>query len=702
MNKRLLAVLLVIFVFFTEGIKVSAASYHEGEVEEYVLHQLASANIPGMSMSIVTSQKEVYSAAFGDVSDTTSDMQIGVLTRTFTSLAVMQLVQSKKLSLDDKLSKYVKDENTDLNMSVEDCLNYIDDNDEDSIIGGFNQYRTDEPEILSVNHMYNLLGQVIEKASGSDYNTYIEKNILKPLDMKSTYTLDNSVFPEDIAYGHRNYFGLPVKDKSSFEQEEYRYGIPSGGIVSDIKDMGKYAQMYLQAGGNIVSYDSIQSIMNNGSYSGISVFNTRADYSMGWTATEVYDQTVYYVCGVFDNCSSAMFILPESDIGVVMLFNAADVLTARDFINEIAAGIVSIVLGETGVGIDANSYFMTHIVVDVIYFIALIFALLPILMIEVWIRISEEKLRILMFILDVLIHIVAPTVLIFLMRYYLAPWNVVMRIVPDLFWVALVVICLLYLGAVVKCIIGLLNIKNKVPDIQQAEENAEYEQEIVADNKIKEYKISEKNRKQNRKRSKAKKSSEDANNRRIALINLDVDVSKSKKVSDDIVMSEANTSTIKEGIEDDTVATKEKIEANTEGNVSVNADIDVKEKGKRAAVDTGMIVKPERSKSAVNTGTVVKERGKKVPAYKTANVGSKKNNVYKFKNTNKKENSTSHNNKTLKEIIAGKEKLKGTDKGGNDKNSKPIKIKVENKPLDYKNGNEAENNKIKSVSSKDN
>ena len=700
MNKRLLAVILVVFLFFTEGIKVSAASYHEGEVEEYVLHQLASANIPGMSMSIVTSQKEVYSAAFGDVSDTTSDMQIGVLTRTFTSLAVMQLVQSKKLSLDDKLSDYVKDENIDLNMSVEACLNYIDANDDGSIIGGFNQYRTDEPEILSVNRMYNLLGQVVEKVSGSDYSTYIEENILKPLDMKSTYTLDNSVFPEDIAYGHRNYFGLPVKDKSSFEQEEYRYGIPSGGIVSDIKDMGKYAQMYLQAGGSVLSYDSIQSIMNNGSYSGISIFNTRADYSMGWTAAEVYDQPVYYVCGVFDNYSSAMFILPESDIGVVMLFNSADVLTAGDFINEIAAGIVSVVLGETGVGIDANSYFMTHIVVDAVYFIAFIFALLPILMIEVWIRISEEKLRILMFIFDVLIHIVTPTVLIFLIHYYVAPWNVVMRIMPDLFWAALAVICILYLGAVVKCIIWFLSIKNKTSDEQETVVNEEYEQEAAADNKIKEYKISEKSRKSKKKKHTEKKASKD--NGRIALINLDVDVSKSKKVSDDIVISETDAAVLGEGVEDDTVATGEEVVDNEEENVSVSVVSDVKEKGKRAVVDTGTIVKPESSRAAANTGTAIKERGKKVPVYKASPAGGKKNNVYKFKNKNRKGNSTAQNNKTLKEIIDGKEKLKGTDKDKGYKNRKPIKIKVENKPLDYKNGSKIEDDNVGDISAKDN
>ena len=93
MNKRVLTGVLVL-LFIAGFARAGAASYHEGDVEEYVMQQLTAANIPGVSLSIVTSQKEIYSVAFGDVKETSSDLQIGALTKTFTTLAIMQLVEN--------------------------------------------------------------------------------------------------------------------------------------------------------------------------------------------------------------------------------------------------------------------------------------------------------------------------------------------------------------------------------------------------------------------------------------------------------------------------------------------------------------------------------------------------------------------------------------------------------------------------------
>ena len=74
MNKRVLIGILAIILFFSRFIRIDAAtSYHEGEVEEYVIKQLSAANIPGVSLSIVTSQNEIYSVAFGDIKETSSD-----------------------------------------------------------------------------------------------------------------------------------------------------------------------------------------------------------------------------------------------------------------------------------------------------------------------------------------------------------------------------------------------------------------------------------------------------------------------------------------------------------------------------------------------------------------------------------------------------------------------------------------------------
>jgi len=457
MNKRVLTGILAVLLFLAGFVRADAAvNYHEGEVEEYLIEQLAAANIPGGSLSIVTSQKEIYSVAFGDVKETSSDLQIGALTRTFTTLAIMQLIEKGDIRLEDRLKDYgiTAEESGGLYMSVKDLLSYTEPADDVKPIAGLELYNITPEEFVtpSVNVKFNLLGKVIEKVSGKSYADYIKENITGPLGMQSTYSIDEPGASADITPGSKNYFGLPIKDGGIPGENGYWLGIPSNGLVSDVKDMGKYMQMYLSAGGKIISYNTVDLIMGEGKYSGKSIFGTKAYYSMGWTVTEAYGEKIYYCNGSVDNYTSAMFVIPSRDIGITILFNSSDVLTGQKFTDIIEAGVVSLVMGNTASPVSANAYLMEHAAADIIYFFAVVCSLLPLLMMEVWTRCTREKFSIIRLLLDIILHIVLPTSLIFLVSYYIAPWNIIIRVMPDLFFVATGVIGLLYLGAIVKFI----------------------------------------------------------------------------------------------------------------------------------------------------------------------------------------------------------------------------------------------------------
>ncbi|MCI9077456.1 MAG: beta-lactamase family protein [Lachnospiraceae bacterium] len=454
MNKRVLTGVLAVLLFIAVFAEAGAASYHEGDVEEYVMQQLAAANIPGVSLSIVTSQKEIYSVAFGDVKETSSDLQIGALTRTFTTLAIMQLVEDGGIKLEDRVLKYIKNPSQDIayNTTIQELLSYTKPGEyEIGLAGILEAYNLDtEGESLPVNAKFNILGQVIEAVSGMDYATYIREKITVPLDMQSTYTIEEAGSTSDITRGCRNYFGLPLKDNTEYTEESYWLGVPSNGLVSNVKDMGKYMQMYLSAGGKVVSYNTMESIMGSGVYAGKSIFGTDAYYTMGWISTEVDGNQIYYCNGSVENYTSAMFIIPSMDIGVVILFNSADALTGQKYTNEIEAGAVSLVMGGTAKAVSSNSYLMEHGVADIFYFIAFVCSILPLLMMEVWVRWTKDKFSIIRMLADILLHIVIPTLLIFAASKYIAPWEIIRKAMPDLFFVSIVVIGLFYLGLVVK------------------------------------------------------------------------------------------------------------------------------------------------------------------------------------------------------------------------------------------------------------
>ena len=81
MKKRFLSVVLALILSLSFAGNAFAASYHENDIEKYIIGQLSNAKIPGGEISIVTSGKEVYSASFGDVPETNSDLKIGSLSK---------------------------------------------------------------------------------------------------------------------------------------------------------------------------------------------------------------------------------------------------------------------------------------------------------------------------------------------------------------------------------------------------------------------------------------------------------------------------------------------------------------------------------------------------------------------------------------------------------------------------------------------
>lgn len=525
MNKRVLAGVLALLLFMAGFVRAGAANYHEGDVEEYVMQQLSAANIPGVSLSIVTSQKEIYSVAFGDVKETSSNLQICQLTRTFTTLGVMQLVEKGDINLDDKVSKYIKD--TSLNIpystTIQDLLSYTKPSgNELALADTLEIYNLDaEGQEMPLNTKFNLLGRVIEAVSGMDYAAYIKENITTPLDMQSTYTVDEAGSSTDITQGCRNYFGLPLKDSIDYKEESYWLGVPSNGLVSNVKDIGKYMQMYLSAGGKIISYNTMESIINNnGEYAGKSIFGTDAYYTMGWISTETEGEQVYYCNGSVENYTSAMFIIPSMDIGVVILFNSADALTGQKYTDEIEAGAVSLIMGKTAKAVSSNSYLMEHGMADIIYFLAFVCAIMPLLMMEVWVRWTKDKFSIIRLAADILIHIVLPSYLIYAADTYIAPWKVIMKVMPGLFFVATVVIGLFYLGLVIKIIAYIIiMLKARRADDEEytdeedtEEENTEQDNSLYTDTSGSSWRDNKKEDKQKDKRTEDRKNKKEDKN----------------------------------------------------------------------------------------------------------------------------------------------------------------------------------------------
>ena len=63
--------------------------------------------LPGVSVSIVSDQKEIYSATFGVDGKTQSDYVLGNLTQSMTALGVLSLAEDGEIKLEDDITTYL-------------------------------------------------------------------------------------------------------------------------------------------------------------------------------------------------------------------------------------------------------------------------------------------------------------------------------------------------------------------------------------------------------------------------------------------------------------------------------------------------------------------------------------------------------------------------------------------------------------------
>ena len=194
--------------------------------------------------------------------------QVSSLTKNITGIAVLQLIEAGKLSIDDRLSKFFEakgdraylDEITvgDL-VSTEKSFGtynhelFRDRGDLDylldAVINGKSIKKYIADHILdngletksSANSNYYLLGLIIEKVSGEKYEDYIQKNIFDKLGMKNS----------EVVNPKRPLSGYNV-DRESWRDEKinpfynnFEFMFSSYGVCLTIDDMRKFYEAIL-------------------------------------------------------------------------------------------------------------------------------------------------------------------------------------------------------------------------------------------------------------------------------------------------------------------------------------------------------------------------------------------------------------------------------------------------------------------------
>jgi CubicO group peptidase (beta-lactamase class C family) len=171
------------------------------------------------------------------------------------------------------------------------------------------------------NSNYQLLGLIIEAASGERYADYVHTHIFGPLRMCNSNASPAAAKRAGLAMGHQYWFGLPVAAPSV----PIPLGAAAGGLLSSsAEDLAQWLIAHLN-GGRCAEVQLLSSAgvdeLHRGAVT-FEAFGLPMQYAMGWFDGHIGPARLIWHSGTLPNSGAYMALLPEQKAGLVLLFNA--------------------------------------------------------------------------------------------------------------------------------------------------------------------------------------------------------------------------------------------------------------------------------------------------------------------------------------------------------------------------------------------
>ncbi|MFC1564382.1 serine hydrolase domain-containing protein [candidate division KSB1 bacterium] len=314
---------------------------------------------PGATLGIVLENGTQFEFATGladeekNIPMTPSDrMFTGSQGKTFVAALMMQLLDEKKLNLDDRISKYLGDEEWFSRIPNHDVLTirmlmhhtgglprYVFKQEfinnlttipdkaykpEELLAFIFDDPPMHEPDNgwAYSDTDYIIIGMIIEKICGNSYYSELDKRILKPFKLKDTIPSDRKALPGLIpgyTADKAAPFFLPEKVQVDGELVlNPQFEWCGGGLITTGRDLARWAKLLYEA--KVFSQESLNEMLKPVGFSSGKPAET--GYGLGVFILDTPSGKVYGHHGVFPGYETAMFYLPEEKIGIALQINA--------------------------------------------------------------------------------------------------------------------------------------------------------------------------------------------------------------------------------------------------------------------------------------------------------------------------------------------------------------------------------------------
>lgn len=354
----------LLFVICISGLSCSTLASQPAaplsDLDAYTLKIMADWKVPGLAVAVVKDGKLVLARGYGvrelgkpGKVDADTLFTIASNTKAFTAAALGTLVTEHKLRWDDPVTQYLKGFELDdpwvtRALTVRDLLTHRSGYCDPSFMWfttGFDRaqiiqhLRFDKPSygfrahFCYNNAMYLVASQLVPAITGQSWEDYVQSHFFVPLDMQHT---DASV----AAISAATDAAAPHAEVDNQVTVIHRYDTdamaPVGGINSSVNDMSHWLLMLLNNGNYagktvldpkiIAEMETPQMIIpvDSGIGAWLHAMNPESlfySYGLGFVVEDYAGHTLVMHNGDIDGMASALGMLPDQHLGVVVLTN---------------------------------------------------------------------------------------------------------------------------------------------------------------------------------------------------------------------------------------------------------------------------------------------------------------------------------------------------------------------------------------------
>ena len=340
LSKLLICSFVVVLGFAIQAFSQTQLAPDSAEkIDKLVADTLARTGVPSASIAVVKDGALVYVKAYGDAKvepkvPATTQMRysIGSISKQFTAAAILLLQEQGKLSLDDKVAKYIPDLTRANEVTIRQLLSHT---------SGYQDYWPQDyvmrPMLEPItarklmdtwakipldfepgtkwqysNTNYVIAGVIVEKVAGMPFFQYLQQNIFKPLGMTSVLDADQERLTESDPIGYVRYALGPVRVAP---KEGKGWLFAAGQLAMTPEDLAKWDISIMEG-----------KLLKPASYLALGTETLLRDglgtnYGLGVTVTSALNRRALSHGGGVSGFTSTNIAFPDDRVAVVVLTN---------------------------------------------------------------------------------------------------------------------------------------------------------------------------------------------------------------------------------------------------------------------------------------------------------------------------------------------------------------------------------------------